>query len=272
MREPVRPACDRYSFNRVNGMNIPREASQALSVVRERLRKSLLAVYLHGSAVSGGLRSHSDVDVLAVTGSPMEPESRMRLAADLMEISGRHPFAPGGQRPIELIIFMRANLATPTYPARCDFIYGEWLRNAYEAGEIPGPVCDPELTLVLAQARREAKALSGPEPDELLPMIPQADIRRAIGDCLPALAESFAGDERNVLLTLARMWRTLVDSEFVPKDVAAEWAESRLPEEHAVVLADARRAYLGLCEDAWSQRQEARRTMHALYERVMENM
>ncbi len=257
---------------RVNEMDIPREADQALLVVRERLRESLLAVYLHGSAVSGGLRPHSDVDLLAVTGGPMEPESRMRLAADLMEISGRYPFAPGGQRPLELIIFVKFDLSTPAYPARCDFIYGEWLRSSYGTGEIPGPVCDPELTLVLAQARQEAKALFGPEPDELLPKVPQADIRRAIGNCLPVLAESFAGDERNVLLTLARMWRTLVSCEFVPKDVAAEWAESRLPKEHAVILADARRAHLGLCEDAWNQRQEARRTMRALYERVMENM
>lgn len=256
----------------MNGMDIPREADQALSILRERLRESLLAVYLHGSSVSGGLRPHSDVDVLAITGNPMEPESRMRLAADAMEISGRYPFAPGGQRPLELIIFVKSDLSPPGYPARCDFIYGEWLRNAYETGEIPSPVYDPELTLVLAQARQEAKALFGPELDKLLPTIPQADIRRAIEGSLPALAESFAGDERNVLLTLARMWRTLVSGEFVPKDVAAVWAESRLPEEHAAVLADARRAYLGLCEDTWNQWREARRTMCALYERVMENL
>ena len=196
----------------------------------------------------------------------------MRLAADAMEISGRYPFVSEEQRPLELIIFVKSDLSPPSYPARCDFIYGEWLRSAYETGEILSPVRDPELTLVLAQARQEAKTLFGPEPDKLLPTIPQADIRRAIGGCLPALAESFAGDERNVLLTLARMWRTLVSGEFVPKDVAAAWAESRLTEKHAAVLADARRAYLGLCEDTWNQRQEARRTMHALYERVMENL
>ena len=253
-------------------MNIPREAEQAVSILKERLRESFLAVCLHGSAVSGGLRPHSDVDVLAVIDSSMTPESRMRLAADAMAISGRYPSVPGERHPLELIVFVKSDLAPPGYPARCDFIYGEWLRKAYEAGESPGPVRDPELTLVLAQARQEAKALFGPEPEELLPTVPQTDILRAMGDGLPALAESFAGDERNVLLTLARMWRTLVSGEFVPKDVAAAWAESRLPEEHAAVLADARRAYLGLCEDAWDRRPGARRTMRALYERVREKL
>ena len=133
-------------------------------------------------------------------------------------------------------------------------------------------MCDPEFTLVLAQAKQEARALFGPEPGKLLPTIPHTDVRRAISDCLPDLAESFPGDERNVLLTLARMWRTLVSGDFISKDAAAVWAESRLPKEHAAVLADARKAYLGLYEDAWNRRQEARCTMRILYERVMENL
>jgi hypothetical protein len=71
---------------------------------------------------------------------------------------------------------------------------------------------------------------------------------------LPSLLDNLIGDERNVLLTLARMWRTAT-GEFVTKDAAAEWAISRLPEQIAEVLICARDAYLGRTKDAWKTHQ-----------------
>lgn len=250
-------------------MDIPSEAHTALPVIREHCAEFLVAVYLHGSAVTGGLRPHSDVDLLAVIGGTIARQSGKRLAADLMALSGRYPRDPAGRRPLELIVFSRADLAAPAYPMRCEFIYGEWLRHAYEAGDIPAPVRDPELTLVLAQARQEAKPLFGPDAGELLPVVPQTDIRRAIGDMLPALLAALEGDERNVLLTLTRMWRTLVTGKFVPKDAAAVWAAGRLPGVHARTLICVRDAYLGLCEDALCEhRPEIRQTIRTLHDCV----
>jgi len=81
--------------------------------------------------------------------------------------------------------------------------------------------------------------------------VPFAEIRRAIEFSLPALLDWLEGDERNVLLTLARMWRTLSIGEFVAKDMAADWAMRQLPAAQALLLAEARAAYLGLKEDVW---------------------
>ncbi len=186
-----------------------------------------------------------------------------------MKISGRHPVDADGRRPLELVVFHNADLETSVYPARGEFIYGEWLRDAFEAGEIPEPASDPEFTLLLAQARQDAKPLIGPDPTELLPITPEADIRRAIGDALPVLLDTLDGDERNVLLTLARMWRTLATGEFVPKDVAAEWAVQRLSAGPAATVAHAREAYLGLTTDDWrSRHREVRQAADGLGERV----
>lgn len=250
-------------------MHLPPEADSAVRAVRHRLEGSLLAVYLHGSAVSGGLRPHSDIDLLAVTSTAMDAESRKELAAGLLEYQGVIlPIRTGG-RPLELIVFTQNGLCPLLYPAQCDFMYGEWLRPAYEVGDISSPVSDPELTLVLAQARQEAKPLIGPDAEELLPVVPRSDIHRAIAGAEQALLEAEPGDERNVLLTLARMWRTLDTSDFVSKDIAAEWAAGRLPEEHAVVLLDARDAYLGLLPDRLQQRQQqVGHTIQELYGRV----
>ncbi|NRP70840.1 Streptomycin 3''-adenylyltransferase [Ensifer psoraleae] len=248
--------------------SVPFEARQALPVIRHAFGDSLVAAYLHGSSVSGGLRPDSDVDVLVVIDRPTTHAVRAELVTELMKISGR----PGDNvsRPLELIVFHRADLKAAVYPARGEFVYGEWLREAFEAGEVPAPVSDPEFTLLLAQARHEARSLIGPDPAELLPIIPETDIRRAIGDALPALISSLEGDERNVLLTLARMWRTLATGQFVPKDVAAEWAMSRLPAESATLVAHAREAYLGATRDDWRpRRQEARRVAGDLSARVV---
>ena len=250
-------------------MHTPPEADTVLSILQQRLSGALLAVYLHGSAVSGGLRPHSDIDLLAVTSITMDAKTRRNLTADLLKISGLYPTDPHGRRPVELIVFTRNDLCPFPYPAQSDFIYGEWLRPAYEAGDISGPVSDPELTLVLAQARQEAKPLLGPDANEILPVISRSDIHRAIADASQALLEAAPGDERNVLLTLARMWRTLDSGDFVSKDAAAEWAAAQLPEAHASVLLDARGAYPGLRSDDLGQRaQHVARAIQELYKRV----
>lgn len=233
----------------------PVEAEQALLAARQCLGDAIVAAYLHGSAVAGGLRPQSDVDLLVVVEPPTTHEMRTRLVSALMKISG-DPRKTRNRRPLELIIFRRADLSAALFPARSEFVYGEWLRDEFEAGIVPAPASDPEFTLLLAQARREAKPLIGPGPHELLPLIPEADIRRAIGAALPALLGTLTGDERNVLLTLARMWRTLATGDFVPKDVAAEWAIERLPAAAGASIAHAREAYLGMVNDDWGTRQD----------------
>lgn len=82
------------------------------------------------------------------------------------------------------------------------------------------------------------------------------DIRRAIRDSLPSLLAEAMGDERNVVLTLSRMWLTAATGDVAPKDAAAEWAEKQVPSEHAVLLQYAREGYLGKVEDRWEENQE----------------
>lgn len=64
-----------------------------------------------------------------------------------------------------------------------------------------------------------------------------------IKESLPGLIEGIKGDERNVILTLARMWQTVSIDEISLKDVAGEWALSRLSKEYSTLLNLARKAY-----------------------------
>src|SRR5690554_3587248 len=61
---------------------VPVEAARVLPIVQRGFGASLLAVYLHGSAVAGGLRPDSDVDILVVVDRPAAPAVRGDLIAE----------------------------------------------------------------------------------------------------------------------------------------------------------------------------------------------
>nr|WP_313372341.1 aminoglycoside adenylyltransferase family protein [Brucella intermedia] len=225
-----------------------------IDALRTVLGDGLAAVYMHGSAVSGGLRPQSDIDLLAVIDRTMSTGQRSELLAALLRISGRHPAKPGAQRCMELLVFCHADLVSNRFPVCTDFVYGEWLRQKFETGDLPMPESDPEFTLLLAQARREAIALLGPNLCQYAPEIPATEIRQAMKEALPSLLSGLIGDERNVLLTLARMWCTAKTGEFVTKDAGAAWAISQMRAPYADTLNYAKKAYLGEVADDWSAR------------------
>lgn len=234
----------------LNNEKIPNEATQVLKIVEELLGDEVVAVYLFGSAVMGGLRINSDVDILVIVNDPLPELTRRKLTDRLMLISGRIG-NPDSMRPLEVTVINYGDVVPWRYPPKNEFIYGEWLRDEFEKGKIQAPIYDPDLTIVLAQVRKNSVALFGPDASEILTPVPMTDIRRAIRDSLPELMEEIKGDERNVILTLARMWLTVAVGEISSKDTAAEWAVPRLPKEHATLLDLARKAYLGEHVDQW---------------------
>jgi len=175
---------------------------------------------------------------------------RQKLVSELMKVSGRKALA-GPARPIELSIVNQSDVIPWQYPPKREFQYGEWLREAFENGELSQPMIDPDLAILISKVRDYSSVLLGPSAHDLFEPVPFKDILRATEASLPTLLDDLYGDERNVLLTLARMWMTLSTGEIASKDSAAMWALERLPLEHKEVLELARRAYLGECEDDW---------------------
>lgn len=218
----------------LNDGTIPKEATRALEIILDLLGSDVVGVYLFGSAVVGGLRVNSDVDVLAVVNRGLSESTRRELIARLLSVSGRVGNADG-LRPLEVTVVNRADVVPWRYPPMKELIYGEWLRDEYEQGQIPGPTHDPDLAVVLSQVRATGISLLGPDASNLLDPVPVTDVRRAMIDSLPELLEGLKGDERNVILTLARMWQTVATGGYSPKDAAAEWAMPLLPREQAAV-------------------------------------
>jgi aminoglycoside 9-adenylyltransferase len=242
------------------GRPIPPGALQALRIVQELLDDTVVGVYLFGSAVMGGLRRDSDVDVLAVINQPLAEAKRKKVVARLMAASGRMGNAAGA-RPIELTIIHLAQIVPWRYPPRSELLYGEWLRQDFAENRAPKPEPNPDLAIMLTQVRQSSIPLLGPEARRLIEPVPTGHLRLALAETLPALLGDLHGDERNVLLTLARMWLTAATGEIAPKDVAARWAITRLPEAWGAFLDMARRAYLGEAVDRWDDKRRQTRIL-----------
>lgn len=226
-----------------------RGAQHLLPLLHRTLGTTILGVCLHGSATLGGLRPHSDIDVLVVVREPMSHPQRRALVGELLKASGT---PVGGNRPVELIVVVQDDIRPWRYPPTCDFLYGEWLRGDYERGFLPAREPMPDLAPLLTMALNGDAPLYGSPPADLLDPVPHHDLRRAVVAGVPQLVAELDTDTRNVLLTLARVWTTLATGAIRSKDAAADWALPRLPAQHRPVLAHARAVYLGERTEDWT--------------------
>jgi streptomycin 3"-adenylyltransferase len=227
-----------------------------------------LGLYLTGSYCEGGLRPDSDVDLLLITREPLGVDERRPLVEHLLGFSGRRATVRPG-RPIELTSLAIDDIVPWRYPATRDFLYGEWLRTDYEAGRLPVREADPNLPVLLTAARTRSVALLGPPLADLAEPVPPEHLAESMLDALPDLLDNLVGDERNVLLTLARIVFTLRTGAVVPKDVAAAEVGPTLDDAHARLLDLAARAYRGEVRDDWGElADEAAATAEALTERI----
>lgn len=205
---------------------------------------TVLGAYLYGSAVDGGLRPDSDLDLFVVASRRLTLDQKRALIHGLMPISGRES-RPASWRPLELTMVAQPEVRPWRYPPRWELQYGEWLRPEFLAGELePWPSVNPDLAVLIAMVLASGRPLIGPPASELLDPVPHGDLVRAMVDELPQLLGDLESDTRNVLLTLARIWTTVATGEIRSKDAAADWALAQLPSESRPMLARARDLYV----------------------------
>ena len=239
-------------------MTVDDQLEAVVGLAGEVLGPDLVAVYLYGSAMLGGLQPRSDVDLL-VLGARCLTAAEKRVVVDrLLEISLDPP--PGwtrqdGERMLEVTVVSRTEIEPWRYPPGMDLQYGEWLRAELAAGGplAAEPTPTPDVALLLENVRRTGRALAGPTPRAAIGPIPPADLIRAtiagVDEVLPGIAENT--DVTNGLLTLARMWLLLETGEMAPKDMAADWAIPHLAGDDRTVLERARANYLGETSRDW---------------------
>ena len=123
-----------------------RQVADVVDCLRAVVGEALVGAYLHGSAVLGGLRPHSDLDVLAVTARPATDAEKSDLVDRSLVISGWGP-ALAQPRPVEVTVVVGSEVRPWRHPPRRDFQYGEWWRDRFERRdpELWRPKEDPDL-------------------------------------------------------------------------------------------------------------------------------
>ena len=244
------------------------QAEAVVAVLRSVLpADALVAVCLYGSAVAGGLRPDSDLDVLGVLSRPLSAAERRSIIQGLVPISWRRRRRVDW-RPVELTLVVHDEVRPWRYPPRRELQYGEWLREELVADGSASAALDPDLAVLLTMVRETGRPLLGPPPATLFDPVPYDDLVRASHELLPGLLADLEADTRNVLLTLARVWSTVETGTIRSKDAAASWARMRLPPADRRILDRARQAYLGTGEDLRESIEAARSTAETIAARI----
>lgn len=226
--------------------DIAGQVAAARAAIERHLGATLDAIHLFGSALDGGLRPRSDIDLLVTVAARPGETTRRALMPDLLAASAP-PGCAGGKRPLEVTVVAHGDVVPWRHPARRELQFGEWLRRDLEAGIVEPALADHDLAILLTKARQHSVALVGAPASELFEPVPERDFVAAL---LATVAQwnaepDWHGDECNVVLALARIWYSAETGRIAPKDVAATWALERLPDAYRPVVAAARAAYLG---------------------------
>lgn len=222
------------------------QLSQVINIVEHHMGSMLLAVHLYGSAIDGGLKPYSDIDLLVTVTAPLNEHVRQAMFTDLLKTSA----FPGHNkvlRALEVTVIVHSDIVPWRYPARRELQFGEWLRQDILAGSIMPATTDADLAILLTQARQHSIALVGPVAEFFFKPVPGRDLLKALAHTLTLWNSQpdWAGDERNVVLTLCRIWYSAATGKIAPKDIAANWVMEHSPAQYQPVLLNARQAYLG---------------------------
>lgn len=230
----------------------PGQLDRIVDVVRDVLGDSVLGAYLHGSSVFGALRPTSDLDVFVIASRRTTREERRALTERFLPMSGSGDRS-GRSRHVGLEIVAAPDVRPLRLPAWLDYQYGDWYRPDYARGDWePWNPRNPDLVILLEMVRQADRPLLGPPATELLDPVPAPVLRRAMLDAIPDLLADLDGDERNVVLTLARIRATMATGRFLAKDAAVDWLLPQLPDAtDRRVVEHARAIYVGEREERW---------------------
>lgn len=236
-------------------IDIAKQLANVRTVLQRQLHGSLQSLHLFGSAVTGELKPRSDIDLLVTVDAPLAEPQRRALMRDLLAVSA-WPGSSATLRALEVTVLVQGDVLPWRYPPRREMQFGEWLREDLQRGVFEPPVQDHDLAILLTEVREHSLCLLGAPAHTLFEPVPRTDFHQALRDTIAQWnhAEDWRGDERNVVLALARIWFSAVTGGIAPKDVAAAWAMKRLPGAMQPVLIHARDAYLGDAVDDLADR------------------
>lgn len=228
------------------------QIAQCIELLKTVLGNDLIGIYLYGSSLVGGLQRYSDLDLFVVSNRATTLKDKERLSQELLQISGIYQNKQ--KRSIDLIIVEKTDINPWQYPPKFDYHYGDWMRRDFESGNYEPwkTTIMPSLALLVTQVLLSSNTLFGRVPERTLSSVPYADFIAGTVIEMDKLKADVQTDERNVLLTFARIWLTVVTDSIGSKQSAAKWAIQHLPDKYKPLMQRALNSTIGTEPDMWN--------------------
>jgi aminoglycoside adenylyltransferase-like protein len=209
--------------------------SELIARLEGLLGDDLVSAWLVGSGALGDFDPmRSDIDVQAVCSVRLPPDALEQLAVELS-----HEVLPCPARGLEFVLYARDGLADPRGPA-----FSLNLNTGSSIDRHVGYDPDAELrfwfVLDIAVARQRARRLTGAQPAQILPDMPDALVTAALRDALACYRERGGAQ---AIFAACRAWAWADDRRWRSKGDASAWAMARCPDNaHLIAEALAHRA------------------------------
>ncbi|GAC1463605.1 MAG: DUF4111 domain-containing protein [Ktedonobacteraceae bacterium] len=226
---------------------IKSEVNTLTTEFQRLLQGNLVGVYLHGSLALGGFKpERSDIDLLVVTGQPIEPDTKREIIALLLRVS-RFP------SPVEISFLVEKDIFPYKNPLPYDLHYSEkWrdqlqqdVRNEEWKHWSDTIQYDPDLTAHLAVLQQHGICLYGKPVAEALPAVPEQDFRAAISKDVLEAAEKRLRDPIYFVLNACRVLAYMREEKILSKDAGGEWALTNLPVQFHTLIQQSLALYRG---------------------------
>lgn len=105
--------------------DITAQLAAARGVLERHLSGAMQSLHLFGSAVAGGLKPRSDIDLLVSVDAPLAEPLRRALMTDLLAVSA-WPGSNATLRALEVTVVVHGDVVPWRYPPRREMQFGEW--------------------------------------------------------------------------------------------------------------------------------------------------
>lgn len=221
------------------------------AAARDVFGRSLVGVYLHGSAAMGCYNSAvSDLDFILVVDAPMADARRRAFMDAVVELDAR---APG--KGIEMSVVTRSACAPFVHPAPFELhwsrMHAAWYARDPEDYIAKMRGTDADLAAHFTVIRGRGACLFGAAIGDVFAPVPKRDYVDSIRDDVCGAVDEIAGNTLYLTLNLARVLSYLEDGVVRSKREGGDWALKHLPGEYRPLVEAALSAYGGAADVAY---------------------
>ena len=210
---------------------------------RSILGKKLVGVYVHGSIAFGCFRwETSDIDFLAVAGSPLTHDEKVALIHALL---ARTPDAP--DKGLEMSVVLADVCRNFVYPTPYELHFSNAHLEQYTADTdgyceiLTGN--DPDLAAHFAVTRAVGVAWYGPPADEVFAPVPRDALLSSVMLDVEDAQDNLMANPPYFILNLCRTLALKEEGLMLSKAGGGEWALKTLPAGHHAAIRSALNAY-----------------------------